>query len=108
VTTWCITGTLGWMPKTASSSSTEPALAPLASLVSTVGMSGTCLHGVTDEHEPALGAGDRALDEDEVPLGVGLHDEEVLGGDLLVAHAAGHAGAAEHARRGGAGADGAG
>src|SRR5439155_14902680 len=50
-------------------------------------------------HEAVLGARDRALDQQEVPLDVDVvHDQAELG-DALAAHAAGHLDALEDARR---------
>ena len=66
------------------------------------------LGGRAEDDETALGAGNGALEQDQALLGVdGVH-RQVLGGDRVVTHAARHAGALEHATRGGAGADGAG
>jgi hypothetical protein len=65
------------------------------------------LHGGADEHDPTVGTGDGAADQDEVALGVDLDDLEVLHGDALATHAAGHAHATEGASRRRAGADGA-
>jgi hypothetical protein len=64
------------------------------------------LHGAADEDDAAVRAGDRATDQDEVALGVDLDDLEVLHGDALATHAAGHARPAEGAARRRAGADG--
>ena len=107
VTTWCITGTLGWMPKTASSSSTEPLRAAgRRSRTSTVGIAHLPpFTALRIEHEPARGSGHGALDQDQLALAVGLDDLEVEGGDLLAAHPAGHPGALEHPGGRGAGAD---
>ena len=55
------------------------------------------LHGVAHEHDTAVRAGDGALDQQQVALGVGFDDLEVLRGDLLVTHVARHALALEHA-----------
>src|SRR6056297_2876751 len=115
VTTWCITGTFGCTPKTSSSSSTSPASEPSIFFREMLAMSAclSChlsglLDGVAHDDDAAGGAGNRALDEQHVALGVGLDDLEVLGGDLLVAHVARHPLALEHPRREGARADGAG
>ena len=103
VTTWCITGTLGWMPKTSSSSSTSPASAPAG------GLHGDGRHGyffppaltaLRTMTTPPRRARHRALDEQQVALGVGRDDLEVERGDLLVAHATGHPDALEHPTRG--------
>ena len=71
----------------------------------TSAVAGGQLHGVADDDDAALGAGHGALHEQQALLGVGLDDLEVQGGDLLAAHATGHAGALEDAGRRGAGAD---
>ena len=68
-------------------------------------LDGRGLHGVAQHDHAAAGAGDGALDQDQLPLRVGLDDLEVQGGDLLATHAAGHLRALEHAGRGGAGTD---
>src|SRR5579862_2310847 len=47
--------------------------------------------GLLDHHEAAGGAGDGALDEDEVLVLLDLNDVEVSAGDLLDAPVAGHA-----------------
>ena len=65
------------------------------------------LHRLAHGHEAAVGAGNAAADEHEVALGVDAHDPEVLHGDALGAHVAGHLLALEHVARGEAGADGA-
>src|SRR4051812_42875070 len=104
VTTWCMTGTLGSMPNHSSSSVAVPAFLPEALFTSMLAMSDTCLHGVTDDHQAAVGARDRPLDQDQVALGVGLDHLEVLRGHLGAAGPPGHPGALEHAGRGGAGA----
>src|SRR5690606_37724020 len=58
------------------------------------------LRGAAHEDDAALGAGNRALDEQQTLLGVDRVDGQVLGGLAGVAHATGHAQALEHARRG--------
>src|SRR5690606_7142873 len=106
-----MTATLGSTPKRASSSSTSPEVVPSEVVSFTVAMSvplGARLDGVPDEDEAALRPRDGALDEQQVALGVGLHDGEVEGGGLAAAGPAGHAGAAEDPGGRGAGADGAG
>src|SRR5579859_1821969 len=45
-----------------------------------------------DQEEAVASPGDRALDQDQVPLGVDAHDGQLLDGDPLVAHVARHAG----------------
>ena len=47
------------------------------------------LDGVLQIHDAALGAGDRAANNDHVELGVDLDDDEVLNSGLLIAHLAG-------------------
>ena len=53
----------------------------------------------------ALRAGQRALDQEQVALGVAAHDGHLLDGDAVVAHPPGHARALEHLARVRAGAD---
>ena len=106
VTTWCITGTLGWMPNIASSSSTVPASLPARSfsVISAIAQPSftAALDGVADDDDAAVGTRDRALDEQQVALGVGLDDLQVERGHLLVAHLAGHPHPLEHPAREGA------
>src|SRR6185312_4761751 len=66
-------------------------------------MSGSLLDRGLDQDQPAVGAGDGALDEDQALLGV-----HGLDGHARRAHAAGHAHALEDATGGRAGADGTG
>ena len=47
--------------------------------------------GLPDQDERVARAGHRALDEQQVALGVGAHDGRLLDGDAVVAHVAGHA-----------------
>src|SRR5687767_1364275 len=67
--------------------------------------------GLADEHEGAVGARERALDQQQVLFGVDLDEGVVAGGDAGVAHVAGHAeallGFAGVAAVGGVGGDGA-
>src|SRR5215218_9587111 len=56
-------------------------------------------------HRAALGAGDRAAQQQQVLVGHDIDDREPTLGDALVAHLAGAADALEHARRRGRGAD---
>src|SRR5690606_7257872 len=63
------------------------------------------LHGGADEHQPAVGAGHRALHQDEALLRVDPVHLEVLHGLAGVAHTAGHPHALEHAAGRGAAAD---
>ena len=55
--------------------------------------------------EPAARPGQAPLDEQQVALGVGAHDADLLDGHALVAHVAGHPQAAVDATRRGARAD---
>src|SRR5712691_6463153 len=48
------------------------------------------LHGIAQRDPAALGAGDRALDQNEAALDVGLHHLEIERGDAIDAHMAGH------------------
>src|SRR5690606_25662367 len=61
------------------------------------------LHG----HDPVLRSGHRAAHEEEIPVGVDLHDAEAEPGVALGAVMAGHLLALDHARRIGARPDGA-
>src|SRR5262245_16485879 len=47
------------------------------------------LHGIAHRDPAALGAGHRALDQDQAALDVGLHDLEIERGDTLDTHVAG-------------------
>ena len=98
-----MTGTLGVMPKTFSSTVTSPTLSPEAGLRTPIWIaiatppSRFCwsrlpasADRVADEDEAAAGAGDRTLEQDDLPLRVGLDHLEVEGGDLLVADPTGH------------------
>ena len=60
---------------------------------------------VRSHDQAALGAGHGALDQDQALLGVDRVHGEVLGGDGVGTHPAGHPDALEHATGGGAGAD---
>src|SRR6185312_4948032 len=53
----------------------------------------------TDDDLTALRSGHRALDEEEIALGIHLHDLEILGGAAHHAHVAGHPAAFEDAAR---------
>ena len=53
-------------------------------------------NGIAHQHPAALRPGDRAAHHDEAAVDVGLDDDEVLRGDALVAHVAGHLLALEH------------
>src|SRR5213075_1455327 len=64
--------------------------------------------GLPDQDERVARAGDRPLDQDQLPLHIDADDSALLDGRALVAHAAGHAGALEHLARRGAAADGTG
>src|SRR4051794_27294813 len=85
VTTWCITATLGSMPKRASSRSTEPLSAPAAVFMVMVGIAASlprrgrrrALDRVADDDDAALGAGHGALDEQRALLDVGLDHPQV-------------------------------
>src|SRR3954451_5867840 len=94
-TTWWISGTLTCTSKTASGSSTLPAVSPAGVSTSTDAMSGP-LRGGLDEHDGALGPGQGALDEQQPALGVDRVDGEVHRGLADVAHPAGHLDALEH------------
>ena len=67
-------------------------------------------HALTDAAAAArdvvLHVGDGALDEEEVPVRIGADDLDLLGGDALVAHVAGHPLALDDAGRVGARPDG--
>src|SRR6185503_6268098 len=58
--------------------------------------------GLPHEDQPAAGAGQRALHEQEVAVGIGANDADLLDRHALVAHVAGHLEAAIDAARGGA------
>jgi hypothetical protein len=62
---------------------------------------------VADEDHAAGGAGNGALDQQDVAFGIALHDLEVLCGDLLVTHVTSHFHAFEDTGRKGALANGA-
>ena len=80
------------MPKMASSSSTVPADGAVDGAdVDATGHHLPSLDRVADQDEAAPGPGHGALDQEQLPLGVGLDDLEVEGGHLLRAHLAGHA-----------------
>ena len=108
VTTWCITGTLGSMPKMASSSSTVPAFVagwrlrrrpwPSHRLPFTASRMST---------RPPLGPGTAPFTSSRSRSASASTTSRFSVVTLLAAHAAGHAGALEHAGRRGAGADGA-
>lgn len=51
---------------------------------------GLALLGILETDDAALGAGDGPADQDDAQLVVDHHDLEVLDGDVLVTHAAGH------------------
>src|SRR5690606_6773611 len=94
-------GTLVWTSKSSPGSSAVPAFLPWASTTSTVTFSAMSasrtLHGVTHEHDAALGAGDGALDEQQPLLGVDRVHGQGLDGLAHVAHAASPTRALEHA-----------
>ena len=52
------------------------------------------LHAVGQSDDGALGAGNRALDSDQIVLGVNLDNGQVLHGDAHKAHVAGQASSA--------------
>src|SRR6185369_11158050 len=64
-----------------------------------------CLHGVADDDDAAARARDRALHQEDLPLGIGGDDLEVQGGDLLGTEVTGHPRPLEHPGREGAGPD---
>src|SRR5918993_2142755 len=100
VTTWCSTAALIGAAKSASLSSTSPTVLPVRSYRGMEGMSGL-LH----EDQRPTRAGEAPLDEQQVAVGIGPHDADLLDGHALVAHVAGHLQAAVDAARRGAGAD---
>src|SRR5512133_688249 len=81
--------------KTSGSSSTVPTC--LLSRLTTGCWNAAILGLLLDDDVPTLGAGDGALDEQQVVLGVHLGDLQVAHGHLGVAHVAGHAHAGEDA-----------
>src|SRR5205085_9731296 len=48
------------------------------------------LHGIAHCDPSALGTGNRAFDEDQAALDVGLHHAQIERGDAIDAHVAGH------------------
>src|SRR3954451_7750087 len=97
-TTWWISGTLTCTSKTASGSSTLPAVSPAGVSTSTDAMSGPLRRGL-DEHDRALGTRQGALDEQQPALRVHGVQGEVHGGLADVAHPARHLDALEHPAR---------
>src|SRR3954468_22881190 len=71
-------------------------------------LAGVGLRGGTDHDEATLGAGDGTLEQDQALLDVHRVHGDVLGGDRVATHPAGHPGALEDATGGCAGADGTG
>ena len=67
--------------------------------------SAAALDRAADQDGAALGAGHRALDQQQAALGVDRVQREVLGGLAHAAHPAGHLQALEDAARGGAATD---
>ena len=107
-TTWWISGMLTSTSKISAGRSTLTALAVGAAVLGgRHAQASFCalLGGRAEDHETALGAGDGALEQDQALLGVDGVDGDVLGGDGVATHPAGHPDALEHATGGGAGAD---
>src|SRR5689334_1767951 len=104
-----MSGRLAWTSKISAGRSTAPTRSPPTPRMSTVVMSGSRLRrrlrGGAQQDQAALGAGQRAPDEDEVVLRVDRLDGQVLRGEAHPAHPAGHPHTLEDAARGGAGAD---
>src|SRR5437870_1957995 len=98
--------------KISAGSSRLPAVSPegdrMSILTGVLILSSGPLGRAADQDEAAVRTGNRALDEQQTLLRVNGVDGQVLGGDPLVAHTAGHAQALEHTARGGAATDGAG
>src|SRR3954464_4147002 len=90
----CTSGPLNGTPNTPSSRVSVPVPPRIVA-------SGIC----TDLHRGALGPGDRAADEHQVPVGDQLDDGEPALGHAAAAHLARSADALEHARGGRRGAD---
>ena len=103
-TTWCISGTLTLDSNTSAGRSRGPTFLPCASRSVDRGHQAPfpapagALTAERTMTSAAVRARDGALDEEQVALGVGLHDLEVQDGDALVAVLAGHPHALEHAR----------
>src|SRR5664279_2790668 len=92
--------------KTSGSRSTVPA--GLFSRLTTGCWNAAILGLLLDDDVPTLGAGNGALDEQQVVLDIHLRDFQVADGHLGVAHVAGHTDAGEYAARVAGLADGAG
>src|SRR5581483_11246917 len=107
-TTWWISGMLTLASKISAGSSTVPTVSPAGERTLMVLIASGPLGRGADQDEAAVRTGDGALDEQQALVRVNGVDGQVLGGHALVAHAAGHAQALEHAARGGAATDGAG
>src|SRR5215207_644867 len=84
-TTWWISGTLTCTSKISAGSSTDPVLSPTGERMSMVLITSSPLGRGADQDEPAVGAGDGALDEQQPLLRVNGVDGQVLDRHTLVA-----------------------